>query len=210
MRKEGSYFRDLTFNIFHREWPGPIFLTDSDHVAYIYSGGLPDVKAVVDLKSDKAQWWSMQGAQKKVQSSVCAQYDLCSKAKVPFYVAVHDSNYSIWTVYRFTSHHNFEACKTAITLKQFMEWLYEVRGLNMLEEINKLPEYQRKMTLKRYEGLIEITVQQRDEWLSAGIKHAFSLLSERSMSKLALELHRMAFDAGNKIIALVQRKDKSA
>lgn len=224
-RKEQSYWRDLTFNVFHREWPG-LYNTDADNVEFIYrketptEDATPHAVAIVDHKSDAAIWCKREkllNGEKIiiVQPSIKGLYDLARRASLPLYVATHNADFSIWTIYVVKDFSTAEVFKSDVRLKAFVDWLYELHGKKALEAIRQttsLSAFEKQKLERMYNTLERIDQKTRDDYLSRGIEFAYNQLSTGAMMRLGQRLMNATFNRANKeaVIPLLDEKEKSA
>lgn len=126
--RERTKWRDLHLSERHRKWGLAVPAIDLDFILLEYDRGRPS--AVIEYKSEHAP------AQYPSHPSYLALGYLGEKALVPVFAVRYAQDFSWWKV---TALNNaakrLTPNKTIIDEREFVTWLYNIRGLQPPEEI---------------------------------------------------------------------------
>ena len=133
MRKEKLHRRDMTFHTNRRHY-GSLSATDIDFLEYKYNGSEIELLLLWEAKLSRSNW----RGKSSDTSSMEAQWTLAKQAGIPYVVIEHNDTWSEITICEIDSWEHFWEGKPKLrpviskerkmTLKQFVSWLYEIRG----------------------------------------------------------------------------------
>lgn len=131
MRKEGTHYRDKTFDFHRRRIHKSLYSTDLDAVEFFNCEPI-DIR---EYKSRRSGWKS--GKNK----SITVQAKLAQRADLPYFVVEHDDDWENIKVYKVQiSGWKYKAeLFWEIGLQRYLMWLFEIRGLDYKREKPKLP-----------------------------------------------------------------------
>lgn len=131
-RPEMTHARDMTFHIARREFGFNIPVTDLDFLEF------DNFEPVLlwEAKSIKSHW-----RDGKRTAGMKAQWNLAKRANVPYVVVEHNEDWSEVTVCKVGNWERMQPIilsEQAMTLKQFVSWLYEVRDRDIERELGNI------------------------------------------------------------------------
>jgi hypothetical protein len=143
VRKEITHRRDMTFHVNRRDY-GSLSATDIDFLEYKYNGNEVELLLLWEAKLSNSNWRSKQSG----ISSMEAQWTLAKRAGVPYVVVEHDEAWSKIVICRVDDwKHSWEgrpmlepviSSEQEMTLKQFVSWLYGIRGVDIGQRLNNV------------------------------------------------------------------------
>lgn len=173
MSTERNHFRELTFNLFHRNLPPKWLMTDIDCVWYTYKADhIIALNAIVDIKASRESFVNKHGA---LTSALCATLALADSCKVPFYIIRHNDAYTEWDVYHVRGAFKRDEVLRRASTQQLVKWAAVVRGRNWEEDFAAMNERDRD-NLKRLLDNTEALANDRQTGIASAIENAFERL----------------------------------
>jgi len=163
VRKEHYHLRDLIFNEIHRGFGEGIFATDLDFLEYRLDKNSIILSALIETKSEYAKI-NFSRLQHK------AQRRLAELANLPYFTVKYikpDYNVIIYPMNKLAKH--YIPIVTAMSLKEYIILLYELRGLRCPNyilsklEVHHIHETERQYKLDRIKAMEKEIVKLRQE-----------------------------------------------
>lgn len=129
MREEITFARDMTFHLARRKYGSNIPATDIDFLEYDHKQPV----LLWEAKSTKSGW--RDGIR---TASMEAQWNLACHAGIPYRVVEHNKDWSelsVCTIAKWEGKKPIIETEIAMSLFEFVSWLYEIRGRNIKSEL---------------------------------------------------------------------------
>lgn len=138
MSQEKTFKRDMTLHVARREWGKKLLTTDIDFLEFDYDNDLEPIM-LIEIKSLRSGWRNG-----KRTASMIAQWKLAKKADIPYTVVEHNDEWSEMIVCEIDSLDLKSGIPSIskeqkMTLKQFVMWLYGIRGMKITDWLDHHP-----------------------------------------------------------------------